>query len=292
MTAYEFIRESRGKFSVTEMTALFGVSRAAYYKWQKHGRSSRRAESDAEVLALIRAIVEKHKRRYGSPRVLRELRREYGVFVSGKRVARLMRENGLNAQARRRRARTTDSSHGFEAMENVLGRNFTAERPGEKWVSDITYLRAASGFVYLTVVIDLFDRKVVGWALSSCMECAKTTVAALRMAASNRSPLCGLIFHSDRGAQYCARVFREALAVACPTARQSMSGKGNCWDNACAESFFGTLKRELDTLGGRHSAKEVRRSVFEYIEAYYNKVRMHSAVGYSAPDVFYLKMVA
>ena len=113
MTAYEFIRESRGKFAVTEMTALFGVSRAAYYKWQKHGRSSRRAESDAEVLALIRAIVEKHKRRYGSPRVLMELRREHGVFVSGKRVARLMRENGLNAQARRKRARTTDSSHGF-----------------------------------------------------------------------------------------------------------------------------------------------------------------------------------
>jgi len=292
VTAYEFIREKSGEFAVTEMTALLGVSRAAYYKWSRHGTSNRRAEADAEVLRLIREIVEKHKQRYGSPRVREELRRAHGVSVSGKRVARLMRENGLNARVPRKQVRTTDSNHGLVASENVLDRNFTAERPGEKWVSDITYLRTLFGWVYLTVVIDLFDRKVIGWAMSSCMDAAKTSVAALRMAVANRRPLEGLIFHSDRGVQYCARLFRKALALVCPSVRQSMSRKGNCWDNACAESFFGTLKRELDTLDGRHSAREVRQSVFMYIETYYNKIRRHSALDYSAPDAVYLREVA
>ena len=139
---------------------------------------------------------------------------------------------------------------------------------------------------------DLFDRKVVGWALSAGLEASDTTVAALEMAVRNRAPAAGLIFHSDRGVQYCARSFREALGRRCPAVRQSMSRKGNCWDNACAESFFKTLKGEMETLDGKHSAAEVRQSVFMYIEAYYNRVRMHSALDYVAPNVFYLSNAA
>jgi transposase InsO family protein len=136
------------------------------------------------------------------------------------------------------------------------------------------------------VVIDLFDRKVIGWAFSADMEAVHTTIPALEMAVANRRPREGLIFHSDRGARYCARAFREALQARCPTVRRSMSRKGNCWDNACAESFFKTLKRGLETLNGRHSAGEVRQPVFMYIEAYYNRVRLHSALDYLAPNVF------
>jgi transposase InsO family protein len=203
-----------------------------------------------------------------------------------------MRENGLNARRGRRTIRTTDSKHAFPVCENILYRNFDAEKGGEKWVSDITYLRILGGWVYLTIIVDLFDRKVIGWALSSTLDTVSTTIAALKMAVKNRTPLEGLIFHSDRGVQYCASGFRDILREFCPKVHQSMSRKGDCWDNACAESFFNTLKAELETLDGRHSAAEVRQSVFMYIESYYNRIRMHSRLEYSAPDGFKLGKVA
>ena len=209
-----------------------------------------------------------------------------------KKVACLMRENGLNVRRKRLFIRTTDSKHTLPVCENILNREFYAERGGVKWVSDITYLRTEVGWVYLTVVLDLFDRKVIGWALSTGMETSDTAIAALKMAVKNRSPQDALIFHSDRGVQYCAQSFRGALYENCPTVRQSMSRRGNCWDNACAESFFKTLKRELETLDGKHSEAEVRQSVFFYIEAYYNRVRMHSVLDYVAPNVFYSNKVA
>jgi transposase InsO family protein len=140
--------------------------------------------------------------------------------------------------------------------------------------------------VYLTVVLDLYDRKVIGWALSGDMETVHTAIPAVDMAFANRKAQEGLIFHSDRGVQYCAKSFRDRLVEQCPSVRQSMSRKGNCWDNACAESFFKTLKRELETLDGKHSAAEVRQSVFMYLEAYYNRIRIHSALDYVAPNVF------
>ena len=140
--------------------------------------------------------------------------------------------------------------------------------------------------VYLTIVLDLFDRKIIGWALSICLDTAVTTIAALRMAVKNRAPEKGLLFHSDRGVQYCAQGFRDILQERCPEVRQSMSGKGDCWDNACAESFFKTLKGELETLDGRHSEEEVRQSVFMYIESYYNRFRMHSVLDYVAPNAY------
>jgi transposase InsO family protein len=230
----------------------------------------------------------KNHRRYGIPRIRQELRNVYGKRVSLKKVARLMRENGLNARMRRKFIRTTDSKHTFEVCPNILNREFYAQEGGMKWVSDITYLRTQRGWVYLTVILDLYDRKIIGWALSTDMETADTTIAAVEMAVKNRIPKNGLIFHSDLGVQYCAQSFRGILRERCPLVRQSMSRKGNCWDNACAESFFKTLKRELETLNGRHSVADVRQSVFLYIEAYYNRIRTHLKLDYVAPNEYKL----
>ena len=286
--AYQFMKANQNRYSIKEMAKIFGASRSAYYRWARNGASQRRKAEDAELARLILEIAAKHHRRYGSPRVRRELRDAYGKRVSLKKVARLMRENGLNARRSRKHIRTTDSNHAFAVFENVLSREFYAESGGVKWVSDITYLRTEIGWLYLTVVLDLYDRKIIGWALSLGMEASETAIAALEMAAKNRSPQGGLIFHSDRGVQYCAQAFRDVLRERCPAVRQSMGRKGNCWDNACAESFFKTLKRELETLDGRHSEAEVRQSVFFYIEAYYNRIRMHSTLDYVAPNVFSL----
>ena len=178
---------------------------------------------------------------------------------------------------------TTNSKHGFLVCENILNREFHADQPGWKWVSDITYLRTKTGWLYLTIVMDLFDRKIIGWAISKTMEAEDTVVKAYQMACGNRHPEGELIFHSDRGVQYCAETFRTVLVRSCPSIRQSMSRKGNCWDNACAESFFKTIKTELETLNGKYGADEVRDSVFEYIEAYYNRKRIHSTLDYSVP---------
>jgi transposase InsO family protein len=290
--AYRFMQESCGRYGVKEMAGLLGVSRSAYYQWAKGGKPGRRGEADAELIRLIREIAARHRRRYGSPRVRQELRQAYGKRVSLKKVARLMRENSLNARRRRKYIPTTDSKHALPVCENILNRDFYAGGAGQKWVSDITYLRTQGGWVYLTVILDLFDRKIIGWAFSDNMEAAATTVPALGMAVKNRTPEDGLIFHSDRGGQYCAQSFRDILRQTCPTARQSMSRKGNCWDNACAESFFKTLKRELETLDGKHSAAQVRQSVFWYIEAYYNRVRMHSVLDYVTPHMFLFKKAA
>ena len=280
------MQANKDRYTITEMAELFGVSRSAYYKWVKNGVSQRRDEADAELIRLIREIVDKHHRRYGSPRVRRELCDVYGKRVSLKKVARLMRENGLNARRKGKFIPTTDSKHTLPVCENILNREFGAEKGGQKWVSDITYLRTIYGWVYLTVVLDLFDRKIIGWALSADMETAHTTIVALEMAVKNRPPQDGLIFHSDRGVQYCAGSFRAVLRERCLGVRQSMSRKGNCWDNACAESFFKTLKRELETLDGKHSEADVRQSVFFYIEAYYNRIRMHSALDYVTPNEY------
>ena len=261
------------------MAELFGVSRSAYYKWVKNGIAMRRQQADAELLDLIREIVADHRHRYGSPRVRVELRRKYGKCVSLKKVARLMRENGLNARRRRKHIKTTDSKHTLPVCENILGQEFYAEKPGQKWVSDITYLRTIAGWLYLTVIIDLFDRKVIGWSFSTTMETVNTTVPALIMACNNRAAEHDLLFHSDRGVQYCAQSFRSLLCEMYPAVRQSMSRKGNCWDNACAESFFGTLKMELEELKGGCTKRQIKTAVFEYIEIYYNRCRRHSALG-------------
>ena len=292
MTAYRFIQENIKRYTVKEMTGLFGVSRGAYYKWLKYGFSNRHNTSDAELICLILEIVINNKWNYGSPRVKRDLLKLHGKRVSLKKVAKMMREHGLNARRRKKYIPTTDSRHSFPVCKNILNREFYAEKPGQKWVSDITYLRTENGWVYLTVVIDLFDRKVIGWSLSSGLEAEDTTIAAFEMAVKNRNMENDLIFHSDRGVQYCAQSFINVMRKHCPNINQSMSRKGNCWDNACAESFFKTLKTEEVKTNGKYSAADVRQGVFYYIEAYYNRERSHSTLDYLSPNEYYLSKVA
>jgi len=274
------MKESRKRYSVTKMARVLGVSRSGYYAWE--GREPCRHElEDRELTGLIKQIFKDHRSRYGSPRVWEELKSK-GRRVGRKRVERLMRKEKLWARRRRNHVKTTDSGHGLTAAANILNRDFNAAYPGEKWVSDITYLRTVFGWLYLTVVIDLWDRKVIGWSMGKDLT-AEQVCRALEMAERNRLPREGLIFHSDRGVQYCCEGFRALLNRLCPSVRQSMSRKGNCWDNACAESFFKTLKAELDILEGKHNYKEVQAGVFEYIEVYYNRCRRHSALGYAIP---------
>ena len=278
-----FMKQHQEQYGTAKMARLLGVSRSGYYIWKKR-MPSKRDEEERILTDLINQIFEDHRKRYGSPRVWEELK-TVGWRVSRKRVERIMREQKLVALGRRKRIYTTDSRHGNTFTKNILNQNFHAEFPGEKWVSDITYLRTDNKCLYLTVILDLWDRKVIGWSISKTLT-ADQACSALIMAVGNRSPRQGLIFHSDRGAQYCSDDFKNALHRLCPTARQSMSRKGNCWDNACAESFFNTLKRELDLSKGRYSADQIRTMLFEYMEIYYNRCRRHSALGYAIPIAF------
>ena len=274
------MKQNKDRCSVAKMAKELGVSRSGYYAWEKRGPSPHE-QKDMELSFLIMQIFKKHHRRYGSPRVWEELK-GLGIRVGRKRVERLMRERKLIARQRRKWVNTTDSRHGFSTADNILNREFQASFPGEKWVSDITYLRTDKGWLYLNAVLDLWDRKVIGWSMSEELT-AEQTCLALEMAVMNRPPREGLIFHSDRGIQYCSDEFRSTLKRLCPSARQSMSRKGNCWDNACAESFFKTIKTELDILKKGGSVKQIKIEVFEYIEAYYNRSRRHSAIGYAIP---------
>ena len=195
-----------------------------------------------------------------------------------------MRKLGIRAKGRKNWVKTTDSKHKLPVAENLLNRDFKANLPSEKWISDITYIPTTNGWMYLTVIIDLYDRKVIGWNMANDMQ-ADNLCKAFEMAMSNRQPCEGMIFHSDRAVQYCSELFKNMLKKYCSTVRQSMSRKGNCWDNACAESFFKTIKRELDELDGKHTKQEVRNAVFEYIEIYYNRRRRHSTLGYATYSI-------
>jgi transposase InsO family protein len=278
------MKENKEKYTLTKMSALFGFSRGAYYKWfSGEKKREKRREAEEALMTVIKRIAEENKYRYGTPRINEELRDTYKIAVNHKKLARLLKKYGLNAVHKRKFIPTTNSNHRLPVCENILNRNFKAEYPGMKWVSDITYLRTLSGWLYLTTVIDLFDRQVIGWVFSTSMSAEQTVIPAFRMACVTRKPKSDLIFHSDRGVQYCSDAFREALKKQCETVQQSMSRKGNCWDNACAESFFKTLKRELEGLDGKQTVATVRALVFEYIAVYYNRKRRHSALAYLPP---------
>jgi putative transposase len=230
----------------------------------------------------IQKIHAKSRNTYGSPRIAKELRAQ-GMPVSRPRVARLMRCAGLRSiVARKYRVATTDSKHGFRVAQNLLDRDFQTGIRGRAWVSDLTYIRTTEGWLYLTTVIDLADRAVIGWALSTNMTANDTSMAAWKMAVHNRPVTKDLIFHSDRGVQYACADFTKLLK-AYPNVRQSMSRKGNCWDNAVAESFFKTLKSECTDHLNRLNMKQTGMAVFEYIECWYNTQRRHSALNYMTP---------
>lgn len=255
---------------------VFKVSKSQYYQWRNHFQSARDGENRA-LLYEIQRIHLQSKASYGSPRITDELKAR-GFKASRPRVARLMKKNKIRAVHAKKFVVTTDSKHTYPVVENKLDRNFTAQQTTQAWVSDITYIRTGQGWLYLTVVIDLFDRKVVGWSHSGDLTAKNTTVKAWKMAVTNRPPSENLIFHSDRGVQYACHEFANLLD-SYKTVERSMSRKGNCWDNAVAESFFKTLKVELVYQNRYQSREHASLAIFEWIEIWYNKNRRHSAIG-------------
>lgn len=262
------------------MCEVLEVSPAGYYAWRGRPESAR-AAADRGLLGEIRRVHLGSRGRYGSPRVHAALRAE-GVRAGRHRVAGLMRRHGIAARpGRRGRPRTTDSRHAFPPAPNLLERRFTATAPNRVWLADLTCIRTGEGWLYLAVVLDLFSRKVIGWAMAGHMR-QELTLAALRMAVARQRPAPGLIHHADRGAQYAATAYRAALAAI--GARCSMSRKGDPFDNAPMESFFKTLKAELVDDADYATHAEARRDVFLFLETWCNRQRLHSAIGYITPE--------
>lgn len=263
------------------MCRQLNVSRSGYYAFRNR-KPSRRAQEDATLVQQIKVVHEESRGTYGSPRVLDNLK-EHGFRVGRRRVARLMKENGITGTPPRPFKRTTDSKHHLGVADNVLNREFTVDAPDKVWATDITYVRTWEGWLYLAVVIDLFSRRVVGWSMATHMRTSLVT-GALKMALGRRLPQADMIHHSDRGSQYASHDYRKALrdsGIAC-----TMSRKGNCWDNAVVESFFASLKKELIHRRPWPKVRQAREAIAEYIEVFYNRRRKHSTLGYVSPAAF------
>jgi putative transposase len=279
---YAWIDTHRQTCGLAESCAVLGVSLSGYHAWKRGGTPDRKRLTDAQMLALIQAIHRELKGAYGSPRMVRELRGR-GFPASKERVERLMRENGIRARHKRRFKATTDSKHALPVAPNRLARNFAPDAPNRAWSADMTYIWTDEGWLYLAVVLDLFNREVVGWSIKPRMT-ADIVIDALTMAWFRKKPAPGLIHHSDRGSQYASHAFQaglEAYGMVC-----SMSRKGNCWDNAPTESFFNSLKNER-VHGTRYRTRaEAQADLFDYIEPFYNRRRRHSTLGYASPQQF------
>ncbi len=281
---FRFIEAEKAYYPIRLICRCLAVSRSGYYAWRRRSPSAR-VKQDARLKVEIAASHSASRRTYGSPRILRDLR-EDGHQVSRKRVARLMRELGLEGRRKRRFRATTDSKHRFPVAPNVLMRDFDVEDPNTAWVTDITYLATLEGWLYLAVMIDLFSRRVVGYAMSERID-RELVLEALRKALFNRPGVHDLVHHSDRGSQYASHDYRDALdeaGIMC-----SMSRRGNCWDNAVVESFFGTLKMELLYEFPLQTRSATRSAVADYIETFYNVRRRHSSLDYQSPVEFELK---
>jgi len=278
---YQIMSEQRGTHGVEKMAEVLGVARSGYYAWLDGGESARAVE-EKELVEQIREIQGEMRHSYGSPRMREELLRR-GRRVGKNRVARIMKENALGPRAKRRFIVTTHSKEGQEVAENIVNRNFEAPAVNRVWVSDISYVATAEGWLYLCIVLDLYSRRVVGWSLS-CELSAELVLAAVVMAAIRRRPSRGLMFHSDRGVQYTSGQFQKFAKGY--GFIQSMSRKGDCWDNACAETFFKTLRAELIRSKIYRSREEARRAIFEYVEIFYNRKRLHSYLGYMTPTEY------
>lgn len=275
---YRFIREHRQQFPITSMCHVLDVSRSGYFAWVDRPESER-AKEDRRLLARIQDIHRGSRGTYGRPRIHAALRRD-GERCGKHRVARLMRQNGLSVRHKRRYRATTDSRHNLPVAENLLGRQFQVGTPNRAWVSDLTYIPTGEGWLYLAAVLDVGTRRVVGWSMDTTMA-RSLVIDALELAIRRRRPQPGLIHHSDRGSQYASHDYQRLLQQYGMV--PSMSRKGDCWDNAAMESFFHTLKTEL--IGNRvfRTRQEARREIFAYIETWYNRQRLHSALGYTAP---------
>ena len=281
---FAFIAAEKAQHPVAVLCSVLGVSSSGFYAWRKRP-PSQRAKGDARLAVEVRLAHRRGRGSYGSPRVHRELK-AHGHRVGKKRVERLMRQEGIRGQQKRRFRRTTDSNHRQPVADNVLARNFHADAPNIAWVTDVTYVWTGEGWLYLAAMLDLFSRRVVGWATSETNDRA-LALDALRRALSARRPAAGLVHHSDRGSPYASEDYQAALREHGLVA--SMSGKGDCWDNAVAESFFATLRAEL--LDHQHYAtrRAAVASIADYIDGFYNPVRRHSSIGYVSPMEFELK---
>ena len=281
---FRFIEAEKADYPIRLLCRCLEVSRSGYYAWRERPVSAH-TEQDARLKVEIAASHSASRRTYGSPRIIHDLREE-GHRVSRKRVARLMRELGLEGRRKRRFRATTDSKHSFPVAPNLLMRDFDIDAPNTAWVTDITYIATLEGWLYLAVILDLFSRRVVGYAMSDRIDRA-LVLEALREALVRRPGVCDLVHHSDRGSQYASHDYREALDRAEITC--SMSRRGNCWDNAVAESFFGTLKMELLYELPLQTRSATRNAVADYIEVFYNVRRRHSSLDYLSPVEFELK---
>lgn len=276
------MKNHRVEYSIDGMCACFGVSRSGYYAWLNR-KPSQRHQNRQHLDNRVKILFEKHKQRYGAQRLQRQIEHEDGTHHNLKTVAASLQRQGLVAKAARKFKATTNSKHNLPVFDNLLEQDFTAAAPNLKWVGDITYLWTDEGWLYLAVVLDLFSRQVVGWSMSERMT-ADLVCDALKMAVFKRKRPKGVIVHSDRGSQYCSHSYRQLLEK--HQMLGSMSARGNCYDNACAESFFHSLKVEA-IHGERFATREaMRQTVFEYIETDYNRVRLHSANSYRSPIDF------
>lgn len=278
---YTFMAAHAGEFRIERMCRVLGVGRSGYYAWRSRP-ASQQARANEALLVQIQAEYETSRATYGSPRIHVALQRQ-GVRCSRKRIARLMQLHQIRARAKKkRRPVTTQREAGTMPAPNLLNQEFSASVPNQKWVSDITYIETAEGWLYLAVVLDLFSRRIVGWAMADHME-ASLVEAAWNMALAQRHPQTGLLHHSDQGRQYTSTTYQSALAAS--HCQVSMSRVGNCYDNAAMESFFATLKTECATQPFA-TRTQARSAIFEYIEAWYNRQRLHSSLGYLSPTEF------
>ena len=280
---YRHIRQLAGQHNLSMMCRALKVTPQGYHQWfQRCPKRDKRRQEEQKLIGAIEEAYKDSQRTYGRVRVRRELR-DQGINVGIKRVGDLMRQEGLRAKAAKKFRATTNSEHSKPVAENTLNRDFTATAPNQKWVGDITYIWTMEGWLYLAVVIDLFSRRVVGWSLSSRMT-TELVCDALKMAVATRGRVADTLCHFDRGSQYASDIFQALLKRYGFTC--SMSRKGNCWDNAVAESFFHSLKVEAIYGELFRTRDEARRTVFSWIECFYNLKRRHSALDYVSPAVF------
>jgi putative transposase len=278
---YLFIKEHQEQFSLSALCRVMAVCRGGFYAWRKRDKSTRQLQNE-RLTEQIKTAHKESKETYGSPRIFAELK-EAGVVCSEKRIARLMRLHQISAVRPKRFVVTTDSDHDMPIAENLLARTFDAETPNTRWTGDITYIWTREGWLYLAVILDLFSRRIIGWAMGQTIE-RSLVLSALDMAIVGRRPGQDLLCHSDRGSQYASDDYQEQLkkaGIVC-----SMSRKGNCWDNAPTESFFASLKKEMVYRTRFETREQAKSAVFHWIEVWYNRKRRHSTLGYLSPEAF------
>jgi len=278
---YQFIQEQGRDYSIVTLCRVLKVAQSSYYAWKKR-QPSQRHQADERLARVIAQVFTQGRSVYGSPRIHAALHRQ-GIACGRKRVARLMQQLGLTAATRKRKPRTTDSAHAHPIAPNLLNRRFSATAPNQRWVGDITVVDTQTGWLYVAALVDLYSRRCVGWAMSAHPDEALVT-AALKMAVHHRMPDSSLLHHTDRGSQYTSGGYRRLLAA--NGIQVSMSRRANCWDNAAVESFWKTLKTECTDRMPLVSHDQARTTIFEYLEVFYNRQRLHSTLGYLSPVEF------